>query len=433
MDLRIARIEGSEVLDSRGNPTVAVDVTLTDGTVGQAMVPSGASTGVNEALELRDGDHKRFGGKGVLKAVGHVNTEIAAALKGADAGDQRRIDLALIALDGTSTKARLGANAILGVSLACARAAATSLGVPLYRYLGGVDAHALPVPMFNILNGGKHAQDSTDFQEFMVVPAGLPTFHEAVRCGAEVYAALRSVLHDRGASTNVGDEGGFAPSLPSNTAAVDVILTAIAKAGYRAGHDCFLALDPASSSFYRNGVYRLDRDGRTLTSAQMIDLWEEWVTQYPIVSIEDGLAEDDWDGWRLLTERLGDRVQLVGDDLLVTNVAFLRRAIRERCGNSILIKLNQIGTVTETIQAIQEARRAGWTAIVSHRSGETEDTTIADLSVGMGTGQIKTGAPTRSERTAKYNRLMKIEDELGATATFEGSAVYTAVSAAVAW
>jgi enolase len=432
MDLRISRIEGREVLDSRGNPTVAVDVALADGTVGQAMVPSGASTGAHEAVELRDGDKRRFGGKGVLTAVRHVNTEIAAALKGMDASDQRRIDLALIELDRTPNKGRLGANAILGVSLACARAATASLGVPAYRYLGGAGAHVLPVPMLNILNGGLHARDSTDFQEFMVVPAGMPTFREALRCGAEVYAALRSVLHDRGASTNVGDEGGFAPSLPSNVAAIEVILTAIAKAGYRAGQDCFLALDPASSSFYRDGVYRLERDKKSLTSAQMIDMWEEWVAKYPIVSIEDGLAEDDWDGWRLLTERLGDRVQLVGDDLLVTNVEFLRRAIRERCGNSILIKLNQIGTVTETIEAIQEARRAGWTAIVSHRSGETEDTTIADLAVAMGTGQIKTGAPTRSERTAKYNRLMRIEDELGAAAVFEGLAAYQAAAPAVA-
>jgi enolase len=306
MDRRIERIEGREVLDSRGNPTVAVDVTLADGTRGEAMVPSGASTGANEAIELRDGDKKRFGGKGVLEAVGNVNGEIAAALKGAEAADQGGIDRVLIALDGTPNKSRLGANAILGVSLACARAAAAAFGAPLYRYLGGVDAHVLPVPMFNILNGGKHAQDSTDFQEFMLVPAGLPTFHEAVRCGAEVYGALRSVLHARGASTNVGDEGGFAPSLPSNAAAVEVILTAITKAGYRPGHDCFLALDPASSSFYRDGVYRLERDGRSLTSAQMIDLWDEWVTKYPIVSIEDGPAEDDWHGWRLLTERLGD-------------------------------------------------------------------------------------------------------------------------------
>ena len=432
MDLRISRIDGREVLDSRGNPTVAVDVTLADGTVGAAMVPSGASTGAHEAVELRDGDKRRFGGKGVLTAVRHVNTEIAAALKGMDASDQRQIDLALIELDRTPNKGRLGANAILGVSLACARAAATSLGLPAYRYLGGAGAYVLPVPMLNILNGGLHARDSTDFQEFMLVPAGMPTFREAVRCGAEVYAALRSVLHDRGASTNVGDEGGFAPSLPSNVAAIEVILTAIAKAGYRAGQDCFLALDPASSSFYRDGVYHLERDKRSLTSAQMIDMWEEWVTKYPIVSIEDGLSEDDWDGWRLLTERLGDRVQLVGDDLLVTNVEFLRRAIRERCGNSILIKLNQIGTVTETMQAIQEARRAGWTAIVSHRSGETEDTTIADLAVAMGTGQIKTGAPTRSERTAKYNRLMRIEDELGAAAVFQGLAAYQAASPAVA-
>jgi enolase 1/2/3 len=424
MDLRIAGIEGREVLDSRGSPTVAVAVTLADGTTGDAMVPSGASTGVNEAIELRDGDKKRFGGKGVLKAVAHVNTEIARALKDVDASDQRGIDLALMALDGTPNKSKLGANAILGVSLACARAAAVALGVPLYRYLGGVDAHVLPVPMFNILNGGKHAQDSTDIQEFMVVPAGMPTFAEAVRCGAEVYAALKSVLHSRGASTNVGDEGGFAPSLSSNAAAVEVILAAIEKAGYKAGRDCFLAFDPAASSFYRDGLYHLAREGRSLTSAQMVDFWEDWVNKYPIVSIEDGLAEDDWNGWRLLTERLGDRVQLVGDDLLVTNVTFLRRAIRERSCNSILIKLNQIGTLTETIQAVQEAHRASWTAIVSHRSGETEDTTIADLVVAMGTGQIKTGAPTRSERTAKYNRLMKIEAELGANAIFKGLTAY---------
>ena len=326
MDLRITRIEASEVLDSRGNPTVEVEVTLADGTIGGAMVPSGASTGANEAVELRDGDKKRFGGKGVLKAVQHVQTEIAGALKGMDASDQRGIDLTLIALDGTDNKGKLGANAILGVSLACARAAAASLGVPLYRYLGGVDAHILPVPMFNILNGGKHAQNSTDIQEFMLVPAGAPTFGEAVRCGAEVYAALRSVLHDMGASTNVGDEGGFAPSLPSNAAAVEVILKAIEKAGYKPGLDCFMAFDPASSSFYSDGLYNLEREGRKLTSAEMVDFWEDWVNKYPIVSIEDGLAEDDWTGWRLLTERLGKRVQLVGDDLLVTNVTFLRRA-----------------------------------------------------------------------------------------------------------
>jgi len=424
MDLRIAKIQASEVLDSRGNPTVEVEVTLADGTVGQAMVPSGASTGANEAIELRDGDKKRFSGKGVLKAVQHVKTEIAGALTGIDASDQRGIDLAMISLDGTENKGKLGANAILGVSLACARASAASLGVPLYRYLGGVDAHILPVPMFNILNGGKHAQNSTDIQEFMLVPAGVPTFSEVVRCGAEVYAALRSVLHEMGASTNVGDEGGFAPSLPSNAAAVEVILKAIEKAGYKAGQDCFLAFDPASTSFYSDGLYNLEREGRKLTSAQMVDFWEDWVNKYPIVSIEDGLAEDDWDGWRMLTERLGKRVQLVGDDLLVTNVTFLRRAIKEHSCNSILIKLNQIGTVTETIQAIQEAHHAGWTAIVSHRSGETEDTTIADLVVAMGTGQIKTGAPTRSERTAKYNRLMKIEKQLGSNAVFKGLAAY---------
>ena len=424
MDLRIAGIEGREVLDSRGSPTVAVKVTLADGTTGDAMVPSGASTGINEAIELRDGDKKRFAGKGVLTAVAHVNTEIARALKDVDATDQRGIDLSLIALDGTPNKRRLGANAILGVSLACARAAATAIGVPLYRYLGGVDAHVLPVPMLNILNGGRHAQDSTDIQEFMLVPAGMPSFAEAVRCGAEVYAALKSVLHDRGVSTNVGDEGGFAPSLPSNAAAVEVILAAVEKAGYKAGRDCFLAFDPAASSFYRDGLYHLECEGRSLTSDQMIDFWEDWVNKYPILSIEDGLAEDDWNGWRQLTERLGGRVQLVGDDLLVTNVTFLRRAIRERSCNSILIKLNQIGTLTETIQAVQEAHRASWTAIVSHRSGETEDTTIADLVVAMGTGQIKTGAPTRSERTAKYNRLMQIEAEIATNAIFKGRAAY---------
>jgi len=424
MDLRIARIEGREVLDSRGNPTVAVAVTLADGTTGEAMVPSGASTGANEAIELRDGDKKRFGGKGVLKAVEHVNTKIARALKGVDASDQTGIDLALIAIDGTPSKDNLGANAILGVSLACARAVAGALGVPLYRYLGGVDCNVLPVPMLNILNGGKHAQDSTDIQEFMLVPAGMPSFAEAVRCGAEVYAALKSVLHHRGLSTNVGDEGGFAPSLPSNAEAVEVILAAIEEAGYQAGRDCFLALDPAASSFYRDGLYHLEREGRSLTSLQMVDFWEDWVNKYPIVSIEDGLAEDDWNGWRQLTERLGDRVQLVGDDLLVTNVTFLQRAIRDRSCNSILIKLNQIGTLTETIQAIEEAHRASWTAIVSHRSGETEDTTIADLVVAMGTGQIKTGAPARGERTAKYNRLMQIEAELGTNAIFKGLTAY---------
>ena len=428
MNLRIERIEGSEILDSRGNPTVEVEVTLADGTVGQAMVPSGASTGANEAVELRDDDKKRFGGKGVLKAVEHVQTEIAGALKGMDASDQRGIDLALIALDGTANKGKLGANAILGVSMACAHAAAAGFGLPLYRYLGGVDAHVLPVPMFNILNGGKHAQNSTDIQEFMLVPAGALSFREAVRCGAEVYAALRSVLHDRGASTNVGDEGGFAPSLPSNAMAVEVILAAIERAGYTPGRDCFLALDPAASSFYSDGLYHLEREGRDLTSGEMVDFWEDWVNKYPIISIEDGLAEDDWEGWRLLTERLGRRVQLVGDDLLVTNVTFLRRAIREQSCNSILIKLNQIGTITETMQAIQEAHRAGWTAIVSHRSGETVDTTIADLVVAMGTGQIKTGAPARSERTAKYNRLIKIEAQLGANAVFPGLAAYPLAS-----
>jgi enolase len=424
MNHTITGIESREVLDSRGNPTVEVEVTLASGVVGRAMVPSGASTGENEAVELRDGDKRRYGGKGVLKAVENVRTTIAEALRGMDASDQRTIDRTMIALDGTENKGRLGANAILGVSLACARAAATAQDMPLYRYLGGVDAHILPVPCFNILNGGKHAQNSTDFQEYMLVPAGVSSFREALRCGAEVYHALRQVLHDRGAATNVGDEGGFAPSLPSNEAAVEVILEAITRAGYTPGKECFLALDPAATSFYENGRYHLAREGRSLTSAELVDFFGQWLDKYPIISLEDPLAEDDWEGFHIATERLGKKVQIVGDDILVTNVQFLRRAIQEQSCNSILIKLNQIGTLTETIQTMREAARAGWTAMVSHRSGETEDTTIADFVVAMGNGQIKTGAPARSERVAKYNQLLRIADQLGDSAEYAGLAAF---------
>ena len=429
MVLRIVQVDSSEVLDSRGNPTVAVEITLADGSMGRAIVPSGASTGAHEAVELRDGDKQRFGGRGVLQAVEHVRTTIAKALRGMDASDQRGIDQALIALDGTPNKAKLGANAILGVSLACAHAAAAALGLPLYRYLGGVDAHLLPVPCFNILNGGQHAQNSTDFQEYMLAPAGVASFHEALRCGAEVYHALQAVLHDRGASTNIGDEGGFAPSLPSNEAAIEVILEAIQRAGYTPGTECFLALDPAATSFYADGTYHLTREGRSLTSAELVDFYAQWIDRYPIISLEDGLAENDWDGWQLLTQRLGHRIQLVGDDLLVTNVQFLRRAIHEQSCNSILIKLNQIGTLTETIQAVREAQHAGWTAMVSHRSGETEDTTIADFVVAMGCGMIKSGAPARGERVAKYNRLMQIEAQLGARGAYAGLAAFKRATA----
>jgi enolase len=429
-DSFIAYIDAREILDSRGNPTVEVDVVLEDGSVGRAAVPSGASTGAHEAVELRDGDKVRYGGKGVLKAVDNVIETIAPALEGEDAADQPGIDAALIALDGTPNKANLGANAILGVSLACAHAASASYDLPLYRYLGGVGARVLPVPFFNILNGGKHAVDSTDFQEFMVAPIGVATFSEAVRAGAEVFHALKGILHEGGFAVGQGDEGGFAPSLPTNEAAVEVILRAIEKAGYRPGEDVALALDPATSSILVEGTgtegvpgqYRLEREGRTLDSGELVDLWASWVDRYPIVSIEDGLAEDDWAGWRELTARLGSRIQLVGDDLLVTNPAFIARGIAERAANSVLIKLNQIGTLTETIDAIDLARRAGWTAMVSHRSGETEDTTIADFVVAMGTAQIKTGAPSRSERVAKYNRLLRIEGELGASASYRGRA-----------
>ena len=428
VDTSITFVDAREILDSRGNPTVEVDVVLAEGSIGRAAIPSGASTGVHEAVELRDGEKERYGGKGVRKAVRNVTDEIGPAVVGLDAADQAGLDTVLIDLDGSPNKGRLGANAILGVSLAAAHASAAALDLPLYRYLGGVGARTMPVPMFNILNGGKHAQDSTDFQEFMVMPVGIATYAEALRAGAEIFAALRTLLHDEGHATGQGDEGGFAPSLGSNQAAVEVILRAIEAAGYRPGEDVAIALDPATSSILEEGTgvegvtgrYRLVREGRTLDSGELIDLWADWIARYPIVSLEDGLAEDDWAGWVELTRRLGDRVQLVGDDIIVTNPALIARGIRERAMNSALIKLNQIGTLTETVQAIETARRAGWTAVVSHRSGETEDTTIADLVVGMGTGQIKTGAPSRSERVAKYNRLLRIEEELGEAAVYPG-------------
>ncbi len=432
MNTTIDVIDAREILDSRGNPTVEVDVLLADGSVGRAAVPSGASTGLNEAVELRDGDAARFGGKGVRKAVDNVTTVIGPALYGLDAADQAGIDTLLCELDGTPNKASLGANAILGVSLACAHAAAASHDEPLYRYLGGVGARTLPVPCFNILNGGKHAQDSTDFQEFMVAPVGVETFAEALRAGAEVFAALRSILHDEGHATGQGDEGGFAPSLKTNEAAIEVILRAIEKAGYRPGEDIALALDPAASSFLVEGTgvegvtgqYRLEREGRTLDSGELIALWERWTATYPIISLEDGLGEEDWVGWRELRTRLGSKIQLVGDDILVTNPAFIARGIAENAMNSVLIKLNQIGTLSETIDAIGLARSAGWTAMVSHRSGETEDTTIADFVVAMGTGQLKSGAPSRSERVAKYNRLLRIEGELGDSARYLGRSAF---------
>ena len=428
MNTVIELVDAREILDSRGNPTIEVDVVLGDGSVGRAAVPSGASTGAHEAVELRDGDKTRFAGKGVLTAVRNVTDRIAPELYGMDAADQAGLDDLLRELDGTPNKAALGANAILGVSLACAHAAAAAHDEPLYRYLGGVAARILPVPMFNILNGGKHAQDSTDFQEFMVMPVGLATYPEALRAGAEIFGALRTILHDEGHATGQGDEGGFAPSLGSNQAAVEVILRAIEKAGYRPGEDIAIALDPATTELVEEGSgadggptrYRLATENRTLDSGELIDLWVDWADRYPIISLEDGLAEDDWEGWAEITRRLGDRLQLVGDDLFVTNVDRIERGIEEESANSVLIKLNQIGTLTETIDAITLARRAGWTAVVSHRSGETEDTTIADLVVAMGTGQIKTGAPSRSERVAKYNRLLRIDGELGDGAVYLG-------------
>ena len=413
----IETVKAREILDSRGNPTLEVEVRLEGGVSGRAAVPSGASTGKYEAVELRDGDKTRFNGRGVLKAVGNVNEPIATAILGMPATDQAAIDHKLIDLDGTANKARLGANAILGTSLAVAHAAANGLGIPLYRYLSRGN-YTLPVPMFNILNGGWHAAGSTDFQEFMVMPAGARSFSHALQIGAEVYHSLKRELQDKGLNTNVGDEGGFAPSLKSNKEAVELILLAIEKAGYRPGEECFIALDPAASEFFSDGKYILKREGISLTSKEMVDYYVSWVSNYPLISIEDGLAEDDWDGWQLLSEKLGDKVQLVGDDLYVTNLSRLNRGISLRASNSILIKPNQVGTLTETVSAIQRAKQVGWTAVVSHRSGETEDTTIADLAAGQATGQIKAGAPCRSERTAKYNRLLKIEAELGERANF---------------
>jgi len=425
----IEDVYAQEVLDSRGNPTLQVTVMLIGGAQGIAMVPSGASTGVHEALELRDGDKLRYGGKGVLTAVTHVNETLEDALTGLDALDQIAVDEHMLGLDGTPNKSQLGANAILGVSLAVARAAAAALDVPLYRYLGGVSAHTLPVPMMNILNGGKHAEDSTDLQEFMILPTGAPTFREAVRWCVEVYQALKRVLHDRKLNTNVGDEGGFAPSLRSNRDALEVIIAAIESAGFKPGSEICLGLDPAASEFFENGAYTLAREGRTLSAAEMVGLYEQWIGEYPIITIEDGLAQDDWSGWAELTRRLGSRVQLVGDDLFVTNVERLARGISEGTGNSILIKLNQIGTLTETLAAIELAKRNRYSAVISHRSGETEDTTIADLAVATNAGQIKTGAPARSERVAKYNRLMAIEDELGDVAEYAGFAAFYNVPA----
>ncbi len=420
----IKGIRGRQILDSRGNPTVEVEVELADGAVGRAAVPSGASTGSHEAVELRDGDPSQFQGKSVLKAIANIEEKIAPAVSGMSALDQAAVDKRMIELDGTPNKARLGANAILGVSLAVAHAAANSQGMPLYRYLGGEDAHVLPVPMMNILNGGRHAEDSVDLQEFMVMPVGASSFAQALQMGAEVYQSLKKVLKARGANTSVGDEGGFAPSLATNREAVEVIMAAIEEAGYRAGEQCFIALDPASSEFYDNGRYILAKEGVSFTSAEMVDYYSELVSAYPIISIEDGMAEDDWEGWRLLNDKLGSKIQIVGDDLYTTNRERLSRGIAEQSSNSILIKLNQIGTLTETLAVIEMAKKAGWTSVISHRSGETEDVTISDLAVAMNTGQIKSGAPCRSERVAKYNRLLRIEEELGDKARYAGKEAF---------
>ncbi|WP_026234638.1 phosphopyruvate hydratase [Calidithermus timidus] len=415
----IVEIKGREVLDSRGNPTVEAEVILEGGARGRALVPSGASTGAHEAVELRDGG-RRFAGKGVLKAVAAVNERIAEELQGLDALNQEAVDRALLELDGTPNKGNLGANAILAVSLATARAAAEALGLPLYRYLGGVQGVTLPVPLMNVINGGKHGDNNVDFQEFMLVPAGAPSFGEALRYGVETFHALKSVLKARGYNTNVGDEGGFAPDLKSNVEALEVLVEAVEKAGYEVGKDISFALDPATTELYKDGKYHLESEGRALSSEEMVAYWENWVNQYPIVSIEDGLAEDDWEGWKLLTERLGKRIQLVGDDLFVTNPARLKQGIEQGVGNSILVKVNQIGTLSETLEAIRLAQRSGYTAILSHRSGETEDSTIADIAVAVNAGQIKTGSASRSDRLAKYNQLLRIEEELGAGARFLG-------------
>ncbi|HEY5983966.1 MAG TPA: phosphopyruvate hydratase [Anaerolineales bacterium] len=419
---KIEFLHAREILDSRGNPTVEVEIKLSDGAAGRAAVPSGASTGVHEALELRDGDKKRYGGKGVLKAVENVNGPLRGALMGADAMNQAAVDKTMLDLDGTPNKSKFGANAILGVSLANARAAANSAHMPLYRYLGGETANILPVPMFNILNGGVHANwQGTDLQEFMVAPIGAPTFREALRWGAEVYHALKAVLKDGGYSTGVGDEGGFAPALKTNVEALDVIVKAILKAGYKPGDDVALAMDPASSAFYEDGKYNLRTEKRTVSADEMIAIYTEWFAKYPVYVLEDGLSEDDWDGWSKLNQTLGATTELVGDDLFVTNVERISKGIKENAANSVLIKLNQIGTLTETIAAINMARKAGWGAMVSHRSGETVDSFIADLTVAMGTGHLKTGAPCRGERVEKYNQLMRIEEELGSKAVYAGS------------
>jgi enolase len=420
-EMNISGIHAREVLDSRGNPTVEAEVTLTDGTRGRAIVPSGASTGEHEAVELRDGDKKRFLGKGVLKAVADVNGEIAKALANFDAADQRRLDQKMIELDGTKTKSRLGANAILAVSMAAARAAATAQGVPLYRYLGGAGANTLPVPMMNILNGGAHADNNVDFQEFMVMPVGAKSFSEALRWGVEVFHTLKGVLKKRGYNTAVGDEGGFAPSVKSNVEAIEVVLEAIQQAGYKPGAQVAIALDPAASEFYQNGKYVFKKsDKSSKSSEEMVRYWATWVKDYPIVSLEDGLSEEDWDGWAMLTKELGGKIQLVGDDIFVTNIEIFAKGIAKGIGNSILIKLNQIGTVSETLDAIDLARRNGYTSVISHRSGETEDTFIADLAVATGAGQIKTGSASRTDRIAKYNQLLRIEEELGGAARFLG-------------
>jgi enolase len=420
----IEEIWAREILDSRGNPTVEVEVILADGSWGRAAVPSGASTGVHEVLEMRDQEPDRYGGKGALQAVENVNTILADELIGEEATDQVAVDRQMIALDGTPNKSRLGANAILGVSLAVAKAAADSVGLPLFRYIGGTDAHFLPVPMMNILNGGKHATNSTDLQEFMIVPVGAPTFREALRWGAETYHALKQVLKNKGYGTNVGDEGGFAPSLGSNEEAIEVILQAIENAGYEPGQDIYIALDPAASEIYEEGAYQLKKEGRQLSGEEMVGFYQDWVQKYPIISIEDGLAEDDWDSWSLMQQRLGDRLQIVGDDLLVTNVERIKKALELRACNSLLCKVNQIGTLSEAIAAVRMAHRAGWTVVVSHRSGETEDATIADLAVALNSGQIKTGAPCRSDRVAKYNQLLRIEEELGEAGIYAGPGAF---------
>lgn len=420
----ITKIHAREILDSRGNPTIEVDVTLESGVTATAPVPSGASTGVHEAVELRDGDKKRYLGKGVLNAVKNVNEIIAKALVGQEASEQLQIDQKMIALDGTPNKGKLGANAILAVSLACAKASAQEQGLPLFRYLGGEAPFVMPVPMMNILNGGSHADNNVDVQEFMILPVGAPTVTEAIRYGAEVFHALKSVLKSRGLNTSVGDEGGFAPDLPSNESAIEVILEAIEKAGYKAGKDIFLGLDVASSEFYKDGKYNLASENKELTSEEMVDYLAAWAEKYPLISIEDGMAEDDWDGWKLLQERLGDKIQLVGDDLFVTNTERLKRGIDEKAANAILIKFNQIGTLSETFAAIDMAKKAGFNAVISHRSGETADTTIADLAVATGVGQIKTGSASRTDRVAKYNRLIRIEEMLGDQAKYAGMSVY---------